>query len=140
MVLAKQLDSFPYCDTGNSYDWLNLNDLQKSSISSYLNGFRTNLFRCPTDAAFKELEARTLKYRYPFRYTISYGDKAVAKKRGMASDLGQGESDGLGPFKLSSVVNPSEKIMLAEDASANEYGQLFPVYLSNSARKQLSLE
>lgn len=128
MYIQDNADTFPTVDSGLDTDWLNWwgSSIQKSPVVPYLLAFNTNLFRCPTDAAFKELEARKGTFRYPFSYSLSFGGGWPERRlRGMASDFQQIAGTVSGAFKAGEIVNPSEKIMIAEDVSASEYATAF---------------
>lgn len=97
---------------------------QESPIGYYLNGINTNLFRCPTNARFKEREPDMgMGVRYPFNYSLNCGYYGVfpSNKRGMASQfVANFPETPIGRFTLSMIKDPSQKIMLAEDWSVSD--------------------
>ena len=82
---------------------------QNSLVAVYLSGFNTNLFRCPAD--------RDDKYRIAANtdgqgvYYYSYTLTSIGIGTGLTSI-----NDGtFHPFKMTAVLNPSVKIMFAEE-------------------------
>jgi prepilin-type N-terminal cleavage/methylation domain-containing protein/prepilin-type processing-associated H-X9-DG protein len=131
-------DTFP---TANKFrglvreDWLywdvspaQLRLLATSPIAPYTAGINTNLLRCPSHYFLRKLDSGTdglgpwawdiVPYR--FTYTLSAFEVGSPPRanRGMASAIGQG----FGPFyfKNSMILNPSEKIMLVDEATIEE--------------------
>ena len=89
--------------------WQPSRDVNKSAIVPYLSGFQPRLFRCPQDQ-----EPITLANggTMPNGSTYAYGYSFTSY------DLAGGSNRGIGkpyPFKLSSVNNPSGKIMLVDE-------------------------
>jgi prepilin-type processing-associated H-X9-DG protein len=96
--------------------WQPSRDVNKSAIVPYLSGFQPRLFRCPQDQ-----EAITLANggtmpngsTYAYSYSFTSYDLAGESNRGMSSiTTREGKTY---PFKLSSVNNPSGKIMLVDE-------------------------
>ncbi len=94
-------------------------NVQNSAIAPFIGRFTTNLFRCPADRDAPERERRWRlnpgsqnPYLYSYSFT-SLGIDSHNANLGMASLYGAGAA----PlhFKLSSVRNPTRKIMLLEE-------------------------
>jgi len=98
-------------------------NVQNSAIARYIGSFTTNLFRCPADRDAPEREAawrRAPSGQNPYLFSYSFTSYVDNDNRGMASLYGAGAP----PlhFKLTSVRNPSQKIMLLEEnGSASNY-------------------
>lgn len=90
-----------------------------SALAPYLSGYRSMYFRCPAD---RDALARELAWQQNMSqelYTYSYSLNAHSMG-GMASYISQDRSMKF-LNKLAAVVNPSRKIMLAEEkGSAND--------------------
>lgn len=91
-----------------------------SVLVPYLDGYRSSYFRCPADrdalareAAWKQAMDREL-------YTYSYSLNAHSEQ-GMASFISKARCV-IRLNKLGSVVNPSRKIMLAEEKGSPDDG------------------
>ena len=125
--------------TGNGDDWVLPKgysylggggvDISKGLVSRQLSRSQTNhLFRCPSDSFLKSLDVapervdfnlvRQQVFRYS--YTLSSGFESLRgpiqfKHYGMASRPYAGLS-----FKAAQIINPSGKIMLADEANVTE--------------------
>lgn len=98
---------------------------KNSAIGPYIGQFTTNLFRCPGD--YDVLEREKAYYRNPRTgnpYLYSYAMTSVvdSKNRGVGSIYARGQA----PLHFSSqaMVNPVNKIMLAEDNGNARHAQL----------------
>jgi prepilin-type processing-associated H-X9-DG protein/prepilin-type N-terminal cleavage/methylation domain-containing protein len=96
-----------------------MRDAHGSALAQYLGGYQSKHFRCPAD---RDALARELAWQQNMSqelYTYSYSLNAHSMG-GMASYISQDRS--MKFFnKLGAVVNPSHKIMLAEEkGSAND--------------------
>lgn len=112
-------------------------NVQNGAICPHIGRFTTNLFRCPSDRDALEREREWQRrpsgsnpYLYSYSLTSVY-DEGLNQNRGMASLFGTGVPPL--PFKMSSIVNPSRKLMLAEengdpnqDASIIDDGRFVP--------------
>jgi prepilin-type N-terminal cleavage/methylation domain-containing protein/prepilin-type processing-associated H-X9-DG protein len=101
-------------------------DVQKSPITSGLGVINSNMFRCPMD---RDDSARIRQYGtigsdpgpYMFSYTMTSYDLESAFNPGLTS-LFVGPVSGARAylFKLTSVLGPSHKIMLAEEQTSHD--------------------
>lgn len=90
-----------------------MRNAEGSVLAPYLGGYRSSYFRCPAD---KDALARETAWKQDMNrelYTYSYSLNAHSEK-GMASFISK-ERCVIRLNKLGSVVNPSRKIMLAEE-------------------------
>ncbi len=96
-----------------------MRDAHASSIAPYLGGFDTRYFRCPSDqdALDREETWRTTHQEF---YTFSYSLNAFSNE-GMASFISRDRSTIL-LNKQGAIVNPSLKIMLAEEKGSSQDG------------------
>jgi prepilin-type processing-associated H-X9-DG protein/prepilin-type N-terminal cleavage/methylation domain-containing protein len=97
-----------------------MRDGHGSAISPYLGGYNSRFFRCPAD---KDALAREMTWKQnpsKEQYTYSYSLNAHSMQ-GMASYLSKDRSR-IFLNKLSAVVNPSHKIMLAEEKGSPNDG------------------
>jgi prepilin-type processing-associated H-X9-DG protein/prepilin-type N-terminal cleavage/methylation domain-containing protein len=90
-----------------------MRDAQGSALAPYLGGYRSGIFRCPTDKDALAREATWKRDPTLELYTYSYSLNAHSK-RGMASFISKSR-EVICLSKLGSVVDPSQKIMLAEE-------------------------
>jgi prepilin-type N-terminal cleavage/methylation domain-containing protein/prepilin-type processing-associated H-X9-DG protein len=93
--------------------------ISSSPIGAYLGGVNSNLFRCPMDKYDVERLAESPPYNYS--YTLNSYDPANGASAGMASIL---TSSANYPFKSARIVNPSGKIMFAEEQTSSRAAQL----------------
>jgi len=138
-------DTFPGAASKGSYkpmaeDWIFWNtydtrlsgtifrDPQKSAIAPYIGRFNTNLFRCPSDRDVLKRQQQMEKNPkaqnfYLYSYVLnSYVDGS--QNRGMSSLY---DPDGAAPplhFRAANIKNPTRKIMLVDERSANDNGTL----------------
>ena len=96
-----------------------MRDAHGSALAPYLSGYRSAYFRCPAD---RDALARELAWQQDMNqelYTYSYSLNAHSVG-GMASYISQDRSIKV-LNRLGAVLNPSRKIMLAEEkGSAND--------------------
>ncbi|MBI3877661.1 MAG: prepilin-type N-terminal cleavage/methylation domain-containing protein [Verrucomicrobia bacterium] len=129
MYLGENNDNFPAPGSKTllgpmAEDWIywQVNrDVRQSAIAKYISSevFSTNLFRCAADFdAWKlEKDRSTNPYIYSFSFTSYRVTNDV--NAGMALALDSTKQKVL-PFSLHSVVNPSGKIMVAEEDRKGE--------------------
>jgi prepilin-type N-terminal cleavage/methylation domain-containing protein/prepilin-type processing-associated H-X9-DG protein len=99
----------------------------RSPITSYTS-FQTNLFRCPSHEFLKRLDRGQDGFHpgdrlrlYPFSYTLSAHSGRVSNGNypgGMASLFFEASPPGY--FRIAMVRNPSDKIMLVDEATLDE--------------------
>ena len=90
-----------------------MRDARGSALAPFLGGYRSEVFRCPAD---RDARARELAWRQEMSlelYTYSYSLNAHSMG-GMASYI-SGDRSVKAFNRLGAVVNPSRKIMLAEE-------------------------
>jgi prepilin-type processing-associated H-X9-DG protein/prepilin-type N-terminal cleavage/methylation domain-containing protein len=73
----------------------------------------TNIFRCPMDKDNSGRKDNQSTYYYS--YSVNGQDSGSSTTSGMASSWNGTTGNGWLPYRFSSVVNPSAKIMLAEE-------------------------
>ncbi len=125
-------DAFPGTASRNTYgfhkeDWIywrtNIQlypPVTASPIVVSLSSVSSNLFRCPNDRDDKERLALTDgNGPYFYSYTLNSYDLDGNRNPGMAS-IFQGAGGTPYPFKLSNIVWPAKKIMLAEEQSSHK--------------------
>ncbi len=96
-----------------------MRDSRGSALAPYLGGYRSSYFRCPADRDALAREQAWQQNMHRELYTYSYSLNAHSQS-GMASYISQDRSM-MFRNKLSAVVNPAHKIMLAEEkGSAND--------------------
>lgn len=120
LYLDSNNDTFPGCASRTTYgfhpdDWIYWRTTmpafppQNSLIIRYLGGFNTNLFRCPADKDDKYRIAANTDGQGVYYY--SYTMTSIGVGTGLTSI-----NDGtFHPFKMASVLDPSIKIMFAEE-------------------------
>ena len=97
-----------------------MRDARGSALAPYLSGYRSSYFRCPADQDALAREQAWIQNMNHELYTYSYSLNAHSM-RGMASYISQDRS--MKFFnKLGAVVNPSHKIMLAEEKGSASDG------------------
>jgi prepilin-type N-terminal cleavage/methylation domain-containing protein/prepilin-type processing-associated H-X9-DG protein len=123
---------FPGCGSRSVYgfhveDWIYWRDtppytVDKSPIATGLGRISTNMFRCPMDRDNSDRIADGAPC-YNFSYTIvSYGLNGSVNL-GLSTVV-----DTVGhPFKISSVVGPSHKIMFTEEKATHKPGDAWEV-------------
>jgi prepilin-type N-terminal cleavage/methylation domain-containing protein/prepilin-type processing-associated H-X9-DG protein len=106
-------------------NYLGLADRRANSPIARYTGFHTNLFRCPShefprklDAGKDGIPALDRDAFYPFSYTLSQPTGFFSGNLGMASAFRKASPPVY--FRLSLVRNPSEKIMMADEATSDE--------------------
>ena len=97
-----------------------MRDARGSALAPYLGGYRTGQFRCPADQDALAREAAWQQNMSQELYTYSYSLNAHSMG-GMASYISRDRSKTLFN-KLGAVVNPSRKIMLAEEKGSAKDG------------------
>jgi prepilin-type N-terminal cleavage/methylation domain-containing protein len=108
-----------------------INRRAESPIARYAS-FQTNLFRCPSHEFPRKLDSGKdglpplgRETHYPFSYTLSQWRGLTTLgpiTPGMASDIRK--SWPVSYFRLSLVKNPSDKIMMADEATFDELQKL----------------
>src|SRR5262249_51364998 len=108
---------------------------EKSPIAVHLGSVSSNLFRCPAD---KDNTERKLlndgsNGAYNYSYSMNSHDIANGRTTGMAS-IFDGPLNNPTPylFKLTYVVRPANKIMLAEEQTSHRLGESLDVGGSSS--------
>jgi prepilin-type processing-associated H-X9-DG protein len=129
MYLDDNRSIFPACASRATYgfhkeDWIywrvapGYPSVLESPIAAGLGRINTNLFRCPMDVDDSERIAQTGLVGsdpgpYPYSYTIpSYALDANGQCEGLTSIV---DGNVLYPYKVSSVLGPSHKIMCEEE-------------------------
>ncbi len=128
MYLAESNEQFPAPASRTAFgpmpeDWIHWQanrDPRQSVIARYISSdvFTTNLFRCAADFDSWKLEQNraTNPYIYSFSFTsynVTNYNGTNSVNAGMSMALGRNRA--VLPFSLQAVVNPSGKIMLAEE-------------------------
>jgi prepilin-type N-terminal cleavage/methylation domain-containing protein/prepilin-type processing-associated H-X9-DG protein len=92
-------------------------DPARSPMATYMGGFITNLFRCPSDKDAAKRQSVAGLIPYTFSYTVNSLFENN-QNRGVASlysgDSGWGELSVL-HFKSSAITSPSKKLMMVEE-------------------------
>ena len=99
---------------------MSMRDPKGSPLAAYLGGFEPRFFRCPLD---RDALAREILWKQNMSqemYTYSYSLNAFSD-RGMASFMSADRSR-IQFNRLSSVMKPAQKIMLAEEKGSPEDG------------------
>jgi prepilin-type N-terminal cleavage/methylation domain-containing protein/prepilin-type processing-associated H-X9-DG protein len=115
--MASQHSGFQASD----WIWWRTNDpahpVQKSPIVAYLGSADARLFRCPldTDNSARFAAADSVNGPYLYSYSVTSYDVVNGVNPGMTSVFTGGQDL---PFTLAGIRNPSEKIMLAEEAAS----------------------
>ncbi|MCI0540567.1 MAG: prepilin-type N-terminal cleavage/methylation domain-containing protein [Verrucomicrobiales bacterium] len=97
-----------------------MRDGRGSALAPYLGGYRSGYFRCPADQDALAREMAWKANRSKELYTYSYSLNAHSMQ-GMASYISKDRSQ-VFRSKLNRVVNPSQKIMLAEEKGSAKDG------------------
>lgn len=100
-------------------------DPKNSAIGPYIGQFTTNLFRCPGDRDVLEREKvfhQNPGTGNPYLYSYAMTSVVGSRNRGMGSIYAQGQP----PlhFSSQSIVNPVNKILLAEENSDARQAQI----------------
>jgi prepilin-type N-terminal cleavage/methylation domain-containing protein/prepilin-type processing-associated H-X9-DG protein len=130
LYITDSTDIFPGCASGSTYgfapeDWIYFRKpgdsgydpaypIEKSPIFVSSGANSTNVFRCPMD------KNENRKAKFPCSYTMtSYDLSGGANAKGLTSIYvgGWPNRTAAYPFKMTSVKNPSGKILLAEEAA-----------------------
>ena len=131
MYITDNRDTFPGCGSRGEFgyhkeDWIywrtNLATyppIEKSPIAVHLGSVSSNLFRCPADKDNSERKGQNDGVNGAYNY--SYSLNSLAAGRGMASVF-DGPANNPTPyvFKLGSVKQPANKIMLAEEQTTHK--------------------
>jgi prepilin-type N-terminal cleavage/methylation domain-containing protein len=103
--------------------------IRESPIARFVGGINTNLLRCPSHVFLRKLDSRShglgpwaweiAPYRFTYTFSTFNVGTPVHPNRGMATAI----VPGFGPlyFKNSMILNPSQKIMLVDEASIEEH-------------------
>ncbi len=89
-----------------------------SSIAPYVSGFNPRIFTCPSDREALDLQAKGELPGSPYRYSYSltsYDLKGTVNP-GMATIITKNRE--IFPFRITSVLRPTVKIMLVEEERA----------------------
>ena len=135
MYIGDNQDQFPGTASRNSFgfhkeDWIYwrtnrpADPIQNSPIAVHIGGVSSNLFRCPLDRD-NSGRAQVVKddppngaYNYSYSLTSLFDDNRSVNF-GMAS-IFQGAASKPYVFKLGSVKQPANKIMLAEEQTSHK--------------------
>ena len=116
-------------------------DLLTTGIVPYIQRFNTNLFTCPSDQVLSRFLRRPGSFPdyvqngqwFPFNYTLNSPELIAAERKsvgllnhGMASirrDRVVSTMTGLVEFKATSIINPTGKIMFADERMVYEVKQ-----------------
>jgi prepilin-type N-terminal cleavage/methylation domain-containing protein/prepilin-type processing-associated H-X9-DG protein len=137
MYLNDNRDEFPGTASRNTYgfhteDWIYWRTntklyppVEKSPVASHVGSVSSNLFKCPTDKDNSERRLQTdANGPYIYSYSMTSHDLDGTRTHGMASIFdGPVASATAHLFKLSAVVNPAGKIMLAEEQVSHKRGE-----------------
>jgi prepilin-type N-terminal cleavage/methylation domain-containing protein/prepilin-type processing-associated H-X9-DG protein len=119
--------------TTESMNW-RWGGIERSPIALYIGGFSTNLLHCPSDSFLELLDQNpehidpqlVFYQRYRFSYSLNSGERrtTAGQHYGMASLTRPVAWHWSAPdgyrFRSDMIVDPSEKIMLAEEATNGE--------------------
>jgi prepilin-type N-terminal cleavage/methylation domain-containing protein/prepilin-type processing-associated H-X9-DG protein len=136
MYLQDNLDTFPGTASRNTYgyhkeDWIywrtNIKvypPIQSSPIAVHIGSVTSNLFRCPLDRDDSERRTGDANGPYNYSYSLTSQDLSGTKNLGMASIFqGSVNSPVAYLFKMTSVVRPTDKVMLAEEQTTHKRGE-----------------
>ena len=117
-------DNFPASGSKTTYgqqpeDWIWWQygrDLSRSSILRFVGNFDAGVFTCPSDKEARELQRQGALYGDPFKYSYSLTSHNLISNvnPGMATIITQERV--AYPFKVTSIRDPSTKIMLADES------------------------
>jgi prepilin-type N-terminal cleavage/methylation domain-containing protein/prepilin-type processing-associated H-X9-DG protein len=129
MYINDNRDEFPGTASRNTYgfrpeDWIywrtntrTYPPIEQSPIARHIGSVSSNLFKCPADKDNTERRLQTdANGPYIYSYSLNSHDLSGTRNLGMAS-IFSGNAAYL--YKLSSVVNPAAKIMLAEEQTSH---------------------
>lgn len=87
-----------------------------SAIAPFVAGFRPGIFTCPSDKTASLMQTQGLLPGNPYRYSYSLTsyDLRGNFNPGMATVITQTRK--IFPFRITSVINPSGKVMLVEES------------------------
>ena len=146
MYLNDNRDTFPGTASRNTYgfhteDWIYWRTntrayppIERSPIAVHIGSVSSNLFKCPADRDNSERRLQTdANGPYIYSYSLNSHDLSGGRNLGMASIF---EGSVAAPraylFKISSVVSPGTKIMLAEEQASHKRGESVDVGGSSS--------
>jgi prepilin-type N-terminal cleavage/methylation domain-containing protein/prepilin-type processing-associated H-X9-DG protein len=135
MYIDDNRECFPGAASQSTYgfhpeDWIywrvspSYPPLQQSPIVPFLGSVNSNLFRCPLDRDNSEriaVAAASSADPYPYFYSYSLNSCGLTDEGGnvgMATIVDKNKTGY--PFKLSAVLHPAAKIMLAEEQSSHK--------------------
>jgi prepilin-type N-terminal cleavage/methylation domain-containing protein/prepilin-type processing-associated H-X9-DG protein len=129
MYVEDNKSEFPACGSRNTYgfhveDWIYWRNqapytLDKSPITAGLGRINTNMFRCPMDRDNADRIAEGTPI-YPYTYTVVSFGLNGSQNPGITSIIDTG--GGKYPFKITSVMGPSHKIMITEEKTTHRAG------------------
>ena len=139
-------DDWVYWETNQHYQrpfWI-FGGISNSPIVRYLNGFNTNLFLCPSDSFLRLLAehpdrvspdlAELQLYRFSYSLSAQFLQApGQLPHYGVASFF---DTPTDYPSRLERIIRPSEKIMLAEEATCGEVAapiSSFPEWIAQSS-------
>jgi prepilin-type N-terminal cleavage/methylation domain-containing protein/prepilin-type processing-associated H-X9-DG protein len=98
--------------------WQANRNVTNSPIAKYIGNFNAKIFSCPADRLATSLQANRdpQSDAYPFSFSLTSFSLQDDVNRGMATIITTDRQ--VYPFKLSSVNNPSAKLMLVEEDRA----------------------
>jgi prepilin-type processing-associated H-X9-DG protein len=146
MYLGDNQDAFPGTGSRNTYgfhneDWIYWRTntrmyppVEKSPIAIHIGSVASNLFHCPFDRDNSERRLQTdANGPYVYSYSLNSHDLLGARNPGMAS-IFDGTISNPKPylFKVSGVVRPTNKIMLAEEQTSHKTAESIDVNGSSS--------
>jgi len=147
MYLGENRDTFPGTASRGTYgyhpeDWIYWRTntaayppVTKSPIAVHLGSVQSNLFRCPLDKDKNDERRLQNDANGPYNYSYSLHSLDVSGNvnRGMAS-IFQGPINSPQAFlyKISSVVRPTDKVMLAEEQTSHKRTESIDVGGSSS--------
>jgi prepilin-type N-terminal cleavage/methylation domain-containing protein/prepilin-type processing-associated H-X9-DG protein len=145
MYLGDNRDTFPGTASRNTYgfhteDWIYWRTntalyppVEKSPVAAYIGSVTSNLFRCPLDRDNTERQTGDDNGPYNYSYSLNSHGLEGARNPGMASIFdGPVSSSTPHLFKISSVVRPTDKIMLAEEQASHSPNESIDVGGSTS--------
>jgi len=145
MYLGDNKDIFPGTASRNTYgfhteDWIYWRTntamyppVEKSPIAGNIGTVSSNLFRCPLDRDDSERRTGDQNGPYNYSYSLNSHDLAGGRNPGMASIFdGPVDSPTAYLFKISAVLRPTDKVMLAEEQSSHKPSESIDVGGSSS--------
>ncbi len=138
MYTGDNNDVFPGTGSRNTYgfhkeDWIYWRTntalyppIDKSPIAAHIGSMASNLFRCPLDKDDSERRLLTdANGPYNYSYSMNSHNLEGGGNRGMASIFDN--SGGARLFKISAVVRPTDKIVLAEEQTTHKSNESIDV-------------